>query len=239
MRCWPPTRGVFSLRLFWKRWGRAWGIETASLVVASAAAWLVTTPLSAYAFNVVSPVGLIGNLLVIPLSSLVLLTGVLSLVAGSLSVFLAEIFNHANRVFISILMRMGELDRRNSRRAFVYPVTVGALDGGLVRGADRRSCDLRISSPCRRDRRRRGFRRSYMPRCTRRYCAVDILDVGQGNAALIDVPGSGDVLLDAGPRFSGRDVVRYLRKQGVGHLESLVLTHGDADHIGGAFDILK
>jgi beta-lactamase superfamily II metal-dependent hydrolase len=68
---------------------------------------------------------------------------------------------------------------------------------------------------------------------------VDILDVGRGNAALIDVPGSGDVLLDAGPRFSGRDVVRYLRKVGVSHLESLILTHGDANHVGGAFDILK
>jgi competence protein ComEC len=224
---------------FWKRWGRLWGMETASLVVASTAAWLVTTPLSAGAFNVVSPVGLIGNLLVIPLSSLVLLTGVLSLVAGSLSVFLAEIFNHANCVFISILIAWvnwtagipGGHVFIPSPSALWVAGWYGALIVLLVTYGTLRRAIVVIAvatlavGVC------RGVRDDTV--------RVDILDVGRGNATLIDVPGSGDVLLDAGPRFSGRNVVRYLRKRGVGQLESLILTHGDADHIGGAFEILK
>ena len=224
---------------FWERWGRSWGIETASLVVASLAAWLATTPLSAYAFNVVSPVGLIGNLLVIPLSSLVLLTGVLSLVAGSLSVFLAEIFNQANRVFISI-MTAGVNWTTGIPGGYVFipsPTALwltgwyGALIAifvtrGFLRGVVVLLAVMTFAVSLCRDARDDVVR-------------VDILDVGQGNAALIDVPGSGDVLLDAGPRFSGRDVTRYLRKRGIGQLEALILTHGDADHIGGAFDILK
>ena len=224
---------------FWKRWGRSWGMETASLVVASMAAWLATTPLSAYAFNVVSPVGLIGNLLVIPLSSLVLLTGVLSLVAGSLSVFLAEIFNHANRVFISIMTAWvnwtagipGGYAFIPSPSALWMTCWYGALIAvfvtrGFLRGV---VAILAVAA----------LAVSLCPGARDDAVRVDILDVGQGNAALIDVPGSGDVLLDAGPRFSGRDVARHLRKRGVGQLKALILTHGDADHIGGAFDILK
>jgi competence protein ComEC len=224
---------------FWRRWGRAWGIEAASLVVASVAAWLVTTPLSAHAFNIVSPVALLGNLLVIPISSLVLLTGVLSLVAGSMSVFLAEIFNHANRVFISLMFAWVNWTAEiPGGHAFIRSPSVlwmscwyGALIGifitrGRLRTFVTAAAVLALAANlCLASRNAR--------------MVVDVLDVGQGNAVLVDVPGSGDVLVDAGPRFTARDVARHLRKQGVDRLAALVLTHGDADHIGGAGEILN
>lgn len=224
---------------FWKRWGRAAGLYAASLAVASIAAWLVTTPLSARTFNVVSPVGLLGNLLVIPISSLVLLTGVLSLVAGSVFPLLAEVFNHANRIFISLMFAwvdwtadipgghafiespswlwmacwygalVGILVTRGRVRWFVAAVAVLAAAGSVVLAAR----DDRM--------------------------VVDVLDVGHGDAVLVNVPGSADVLLDAGARFRAGDVAMHLRRQGVDRLEALVLTHGDSEHIGGAAEILK
>ena len=224
---------------FWKRWGRAWGIETASLVVASVAAWLVTTPLSAHTFNVVSPVGLLGNLLVIPISSLVLLTGVLSLVAGSVSLFLAEIFNHANRVFISVMFAWVNwtVDIPGGHAFIRSPSLLwmacwyGALIGILVtRGRLRKLVALAAVLAM-------AASLGLAARETR--MVVDVLDVGHGNAVLVDVPGSGDVLLDAGARFQARNVAMHLRKRGVDRLEALVLTHGDSDHIGGADEILK
>ena len=72
---------------------------------------------------------------------------------------------------------------------------------------------------------------------------VVVLDVGQGSAAVIQT-ASHVAVFDSGARFSekldaGRSVViPYLRSQGVRHLDRLIVSHGDADHIGGAQAIL-
>lgn len=62
---------------------------------------------------------------------------------------------------------------------------------------------------------------------------VHYIDVGQGSATLIK---SGDhaMLIDAGDSDQGTKIQLYLTKQGVENLDYLVLTHPDADHIGGA-----
>ena len=78
--------------------------ETASLMAASLAAMLMTTPIVAYYFNLFSPVGLIANMVIVPLASFILLSGTLSMVFGSLVPLAAEIFNHANRLFVHWMM---------------------------------------------------------------------------------------------------------------------------------------
>ena len=62
---------------------------------------------------------------------------------------------------------------------------------------------------------------------------VHYIDVGQGSATLIK-SGSHAMLIDAGDSDQGTKVQLYLTKQGVESLDYLVLTHPDADHIGGA-----
>jgi competence protein ComEC len=65
---------------------------------------------------------------------------------------------------------------------------------------------------------------------------VSVLDVGQGDAILLD-PGDGpSVLVDAGPPGAG--VAAQLRERGIDRLGALVITHPDADHAGGAAEIL-
>ena len=80
-----------------------------SLCAASVAAWIATTPMTARVFNLVSPVGLVLNLVVIPWSGLVLFTGCLSMVLGTVNPIFAEVFNHANRLFIDVLLSLVEL----------------------------------------------------------------------------------------------------------------------------------
>lgn len=73
---------------------------------------------------------------------------------------------------------------------------------------------------------------------------VHFLDVGQGDATLVTCDGHA-MLIDAGDDTKGTAIQNYLKKQNIKSLDYLILTHPDADHIGGApviitkFDISK
>jgi competence protein ComEC len=57
------------------------------------------------------------------------------------------------------------------------------------------------------------------------------LDVGQGDGVLLRDPSGAVVLMDGGRDPS---VLRdALRRHGIGHIDLLVASHGDADHVGG------
>ncbi|MBV1915949.1 MAG: DNA internalization-related competence protein ComEC/Rec2 [Pseudomonadales bacterium] len=70
-----------------------------------------------------------------------------------------------------------------------------------------------------------------------------ILDVGQGLSVSIRT-ANHSLLYDTGPRFSPQFdagsavVVPFLRKQGTGTLDLLLLSHADNDHVGGASSVL-
>lgn len=66
---------------------------------------------------------------------------------------------------------------------------------------------------------------------------VHVLDVGQGDAILIEAPGDKRILIDAGTAKSG--VPALLRQRGIESLNLVVSTHPHADHIGGMAEILK
>ncbi len=71
-----------------------------------------------------------------------------------------------------------------------------------------------------------------------------LLDVGQGLAAVVQT--SGHVLVyDSGPRYSrqfnaGSDIIiPFLRASGIDHIDTLIIGHGDADHIGGVTGLYR
>ena len=85
---------------------------------------------------------------------------------------------------------------------------------------------------------------------------VDFLDVGQGDAALITFPDNTTILVDGGGRpgpFKNADeeteranraigesvVSEYLWWRGLDHIDYLMATHADADHIDGLNDIAR
>jgi competence protein ComEC len=75
---------------------------------------------------------------------------------------------------------------------------------------------------------------------------VTFVDVGQGDAAFVRFPHGATLLVDAGgfPGSSSFDigdriVGAALRHAGIRRIGTVALTHGDADHIGGAASVLR
>ena len=69
------------------------------------------------------------------------------------------------------------------------------------------------------------------------HLTVRFLDVGQGDATLIQHPDGTAVLFDGGPPEAG--VTRLLRKAGVRRLALVVATHPSRDHHGGLSAVLR
>jgi len=68
---------------------------------------------------------------------------------------------------------------------------------------------------------------------------ITYLDVGQGDAILIQFPNRKTLLIDAGDRTFRRDygestIAPFLKRQGIHRLDYLALSHPHNDHIGGA-----
>ncbi|MDQ3992990.1 MAG: ComEC/Rec2 family competence protein, partial [Actinomycetota bacterium] len=66
---------------------------------------------------------------------------------------------------------------------------------------------------------------------------VSFLDVGQGDATLIQHPDGSAVLFDGGPAEAR--VARLLRQAGVRRLSAVVATHASADHHGGLAEVIR
>ncbi|MEG6588001.1 ComEC/Rec2 family competence protein [Paenibacillus barengoltzii] len=62
---------------------------------------------------------------------------------------------------------------------------------------------------------------------------VIFLDVGQGASQLLISPSGHTMLIDAGNNDQEQAMLDYLRSYGVNHLDIVIGTHPDADHIGG------
>lgn len=67
---------------------------------------------------------------------------------------------------------------------------------------------------------------------------ITVFDAGDGGCTLVQI-GGRSWLLDAGPSHSFRSIIQPgLRHRGINKLDGLILTHGDAQHLGGVTEVL-
>jgi len=228
------------------------GGPLAGSLAVSLSAYLVTAPAVAFHFRWLAPVGLISNVLALPLCAGVLLSGYAALllfglpVVGELSAWIASRAVHA-------LLEVGTLAAGWDRGAFCVaspsPLLIGgyylllavtAIAGrpaalGGSRAAARGLLSLALA----------WFHLGAAPTGGGGRLEAAVIDVGQGLAVTLQGPRGTTVLVDAGGsadrRFDPgeRIVVPYLVDTAGPRLAALIVTHDHVDHIGGAFAVLR
>ncbi len=217
------------------------------LAAASAGATLATAPITAFAFGTVAPAGVAANLVAVPLAG-VAVPGVIAslaageLVAGGAGLVLAAIERVAGA---AAALPLGNVTGR-SGLGFAVPWT--ALSVAVFWAAGRRGRPRSLVRRLPALAATASWLLVALAAADRRdgegSLTLHVLDVGQGDAIAMRTPRGRWVLVDAGPRSAAGDagravVVPFLRRQGVQRLAVLVVSHGDADHLGGAPAVLR
>ncbi len=237
----PRWQERLEARLGWLRptWVRRY---TALSLSATAAVWVGLWPVLAWYFHLFSPVSVLANLLVAPLVTAVTAVGLPGLILGSMSTTVFAWLGGLLHVLLDFLLACvlwcqrvpaGHSEIGNPG----WPVVLGYY--GLVLLSLLRS-QLRLT-PGRTAfcwllglaiwawgtalREGGGLRR----------LQVHVLDVGHGDSILLRTPGRHTLLIDTGTEEATRmRVLPFLRHAGITTLDALILTHPDADHLGGA-----
>lgn len=68
---------------------------------------------------------------------------------------------------------------------------------------------------------------------------VDFYDMGKADAMLITTPQGTRILIDTGTNKGGKQLLERFEKEGVDAIDTLIITHYDKDHVGGADKILE
>ena len=68
---------------------------------------------------------------------------------------------------------------------------------------------------------------------------VDFYDMGKADAMLITTPDGVRILIDTGTNKGGKVLLEHFEEEGIQAIDTLIITHYDKDHVGGADKILE
>lgn len=228
----------------WERWARpAWRLVTGNFAV-SLAAWLGSLPLTAQYFHLVPFVGLLANLVVVPLAAAALT----SALAGLLFAWwpaVGELFNHGAWFWMSLAeglsRRLAEVPGGAWHAAPPPAAWIAAwyLLLGVAGLGRRRWPGWRWGAAGAGILVLAGLGMAEIVRA-RGFAQLTVLPLRGGHVVLVEPARGGPrLLVDTGDEASALAVTRpLLMARGVNRLPRLALTHGDIRHVGGAAAVL-
>ncbi|MCH6546819.1 MAG: DNA internalization-related competence protein ComEC/Rec2 [Gemmatimonadetes bacterium] len=217
------------------------------LFAVSCGATLATAPITALAFGSVAPIGMLSNLFAVPLAGIAVPAIFASIAFGStLAVSAGLVLSAIERIaVVASKIPWGHLNGEPGW-SFALPwlLVLGAAVWTTWRAPKwvvaRYRAAAALAAVC--------WGLVAMPHIGGRSddgkLAIYILSVGQGDAIAVRTPRGRWMLIDAGPRFrdadAGRRVVMpFFRRRGVQRLDVVLVSHGDADHLGGLVTVIE
>jgi competence protein ComEC len=237
----PGVRGSISRTTRW-----VFRSIAVSLVVS-----LGTLPITAACFGRVSLVGVLTNIAVVPATGAGMILGTISLTAGLISPPLGAAYAALNGLLLDWTIRFSvyaaslpfaslETGRLGPWEAIPWYAAMALATHWRNRRQAARLLALLLA----------GLNALlFLPADpayarSRDSLRVSMIDVGQGDAILVEFPGGETLLVDTGPLTlagnAGKKIVTpFLKRRGIGAIDLLVITHPDADHCGGAASVLR
>jgi len=207
-----------------------------------------TLPLTAYYFNIISPVSVLANLAVLPVLGIVTAGGFIIVIIGLILPVAASYAAVPIRLLCSLILIITDFAAGlpNAYLRVVSPsmftMTVAYLLIWMI------------------SRERPGYIRKPLFVCTLLimvYIIIQLfvnltapqelrlvfLDVGQGDCCFIQTPDRKNILIDGGGQ-TGVDIgekvlLPFLLKNGINSLDLVVMSHGHDDHIGGLQSVVE
>ena len=200
---------------------------------------IVITPIISHYFNLFYPVAFLANLVVIPLSFLLLSTGFLAAFLGPIGNWLWQDLRLLEAVFTWIVEICAQIPAGfwfvprlplwTTVLYYIFLFLIVVIPSNPLRKIPKLLIlwllflNLLFWFPL-------------IPAF--HSLRVTFFDVGHGDAALVELPKGETLLVDTGmgnlggltPRF--HPVVTYLRSRGIRFLDGVILSHADQDHIG-------
>ncbi len=231
---------VRSLKSFGKKVGATW--------LVSGSIWLISAPLVISVFNVVSPAGLVINVLLIPVVGVGLCFGFAAILLGVISQTIAWPFAFVFDCFLKLLVAAIDLAASIELGhayvpeppnwwlvVFYAAVAMAMLATTLKHRPARVWLVVGVWAI---------FGLTLLPadreagslRCT-------VLSVGHGLSVIVETPSGRTLVYDIGSRAGGELSSRVLKEalwaRGISKVNALIVSHSDVDHYNGVLDLLE
>lgn len=226
-------------------------VWTLRVCAVSLAASLGTLPLTAVYFGKVSLIGLLANIVVIPAVGASVILGFVTILSGLFSIWVAATYAAVNQLLLDVTLWVIQMTgaapfafMETSRFLPIYALPFYAALLLVFNFTEKRdaktltfvlllSLNLVVFVPT-----------PEALAASNGMLRVSFLDVGQGDASVVELPDGKVIVIDVGPRANEYDagervVAAFLKRRGVTRVDMLVISHPHDDHFGGAPYILE